>query len=96
MQENLYYFPPLNDQFEELREAAITIWATMGDEPSYSEEKIGQIENIGNVGDNFMYMVAMFDINNQRRLADMISDDTKAAVRARMVAGGTPPEYNVF
>ncbi len=86
----LYYTPPTDEQFNELKEKAIEIWAPMGDEPSYAKEKIGRIKDIKNVEDNFMYMVAMFDIHNQRKLADKLSDGTRKAVRERMVDGGQP------
>lgn len=88
----LYYTPPSDECFEELKEKAIEIWSVMGDEPSYSQGKIGRIKDIKNVGDNFMYMVAMFDINNQRKLASLISPETSKEVRDRMIDGGNP-EY---
>ena len=96
MQEDLYYTPPSDLQFNELKQAAIEIWSGMGSEPSYSDEKIGCIKDIENVGDNFMYMVAMFDIHNQRKLAGKLSDETRKAVRDRMIAGGTLEEYVTF
>ena len=93
MQEaKLYYTPPSDSQFNELKEKAIEIWSTMGDEPSYAEEKIGRIKDIKNIQDNFMYMVAMFDINNQVKLAEKLSMETRMAVRDRMIDGGNP-EY---
>jgi tRNA splicing endonuclease len=88
----LYYTAPSDEQFAELKEKAIALWSTMGDEPSYREEKIGRIKDIENVQDNFMYMVAMFDINNQRKLAETLSAETRLAVRERMIDGGNP-EY---
>jgi len=92
----LYYVPPTYDQFNELKEKAIEIWSTMGDEPSYSQEKIGRIKDIQNVGDNFMYMVAMFDQNNQQILSDKLENDTRRAVAERLKDGGSPDYYNVF
>lgn len=92
----LYYTAPTDKQFNELKEKAIEIWSTMGDEPSYSQEKIDRIKDIGNISDNFMYMVAMFDIHNQARLADMLTSETRKAVRERLVDGGASSEYIVF
>jgi hypothetical protein len=43
-----------------------------------------------------MYIVAMFDCNNQRLLAISLSDDTRKAVRDRMIDGGSPLEYIEF
>ena len=93
---SLYYTSPTDEQFNELKEKAIEIWSTMGDEPSYSQGKIGRIKDIANVEDNFMYMVAMFDQNTQRKLASKLSDETKGAVAERIKDGGTPDYFNVF
>ena len=92
----LYYTPPTDEQFNELKEKAIEIWSSMGDEPSYSQEKIGRIKDINNVGDNFMFMVAMFDQNNQRKLSDKLENETRVAVAERIKDGGSPDYYNVF
>ena len=92
----LYYTPPKQECFEEVKKEAIKLWSTMGDEPSYSKEKIDRIKDITNVGDNFMYMIAMFDIFNQRKLAQNLSDETKKEIRDRMISGGKPQEYIVF
>ena len=92
----LYYTPPTDEQFNTLKACAITIWGGMGSEPSYSREKIARIKDIKNVSDNFMYMVAMFDINNQQKLANLLPDDVKEAVRERMIDGGQPEEFIVF
>lgn len=43
-----------------------------------------------------MYMVVMFDMDNQAILADMLSFETKQAVRLRMIDGGSPEAYIVF
>ena len=92
----LYYTAPIDEQFNELKEKAIKLWSGMGDEPSYSQEKIGRIKDIKNVQDNFMHMVAMFDINNQRKLAENLSTETRKAVRERIIDGGGLPESIVF
>jgi len=92
----LYYTPPTDEQFNELKEKAIELWSTMGDEPSYSQEKIARIKDIKNVGDNFMYIVAMFDQNNQRLLSDKLENETRGAVAERIKDGGAPDYYNAF
>ncbi len=88
----LYYTPPSDECFEDLKKSAISLWSTMGDEPSYSKEKIGRIKDIANIKDNFMYMFAMFDINNQRKVGASIRDETREAINERLVSGGSP-EY---
>ena len=92
----LYYTPPKDEYFNEVKEKAIQLWFTMGDEPSYSREKIGRIKDLKNIEDNFMYMIAMFDIYNQRRLSNELSEETRKAIRERMIEGGNPPHYIVF
>jgi DNA-binding MltR family transcriptional regulator len=95
----LYYTPPDETYFEELRKACIQLWKevdTDNDEFGYATEKIDRIKDIKNVGDNFMYMVAMFDIGNQALLARMLSETTKKEIRNRMTDGGQPIEYIVF
>lgn len=86
----LYYTAPTDEVFNEVKERAIDLWFTLGSEPSYAREKISRIENIGNVQDNVMYMVAMFDANNQRKLANLLSEEARKAIRERMVDGGNP------
>lgn len=88
----LYYTAPSDEQFDEVKQKAIEIWSCMGDEPSYSQEKVGRIKDIKNISDNFMYMVAMFDSSNQKKLADKLSTETRKAIRERMIDGDNP-EY---
>ena len=92
----LYYIPPTDEQFNELKQKAIEIWKEYDNKYGYVDEKINAIKDIGNIQDNFMYMVAMFDINNQRKLAEKLSQETRIAVKDRMIDGGSSPEYIVF
>ena len=80
----LYYIPPSDDLFEDIRTQAIALWGTMGDEPTYSQEKIARIKDIGNIGDNFMYILAMFDSGNQRILASKLQKETINAINERL------------
>ncbi len=92
----LYYTPPTDEEFEELKEKAIKVWEPMGSEPSYAQGKIGKIEDMKNIGDNFMYIVAMFDYKNQEKLSEKLSQKTKKAVRDRMIDGGIHPSMIPF
>ena len=92
----LYYTPPTDEQFNELKEKAIEIWQGYDDAHGYATEKINAIKDIKNVSDNFMYIVAMFDIFNQEKLAEKLSFETRKAVRDRMIDGGNSPEYIKF
>jgi len=88
----LYYTPPPDEIFNGVKEKAIEIWKTYNDDYGYATDKINEINGMGNIQDNVMFIVAMFDINNQERLADKLSPDARKAIRERMVDGGSP-EY---
>jgi hypothetical protein len=95
----LYYTAPEDKIFNEVREKAMALWPeidTDHDKYGYATEKINRIKGITNVRDNFMYIVAMFDIDNQSRLAENLSPEARLAVRERMIEGGQPMEYIVF
>ena len=92
----LYYTPPTQEQFDELKAKAIEIWLTYDNTYGYVDEKVQRIAGIGNIEDNFMYMVAMFDSDNQIKLAGKLSKETKNAVYVRMVDGGQPDLHNYF
>lgn len=96
MEAKLYYTPPEDDLFEEVRKGAIEVWSEYDDKYGYATEKINRIKNIANIKDNFMYMVAMFDYINQKKLAEKLSSKTRRAVRVRMLDGGQPTEFIVF
>lgn len=95
----LYYTPSRQELFEAVKSRAMELWKeidTDNDKYGYATSKINQIKDIQNVSDNFMYIVAMFDINNQRKLSDRLAQETKEAIRERMIDGGSPEEYIVF
>lgn len=89
----LYYTPPETELFNECKEACMELWKevdTDNDKYGYATEKINRIKDIENVGDNFMYMVAMFDSTNQHLLAQKLGYDCRTAIRERMIDGGNP------
>lgn len=93
MIDDLYYCSLDDDLFAELKEKAMELWVERYPEetsPNYAKEKVEAIKTINNVEDNGMYIVAMFDNNNQRLLAEKLSQETRKAIRDRMIAGGTP------
>jgi hypothetical protein len=97
MTKKLYYTAPPVEQFEELRTAAISLWNEINDDGfSYATMKINRIKDIKNIEDNFMYIVAMFDINDQIELASRVSEPTRRSVRERMVDRGVPVQYITF
>lgn len=67
-----YYIPPSQEVFDDIKQASIALWKTYDDTYKYATEKIDRIKDIENVGDNYAYMVAMFDINNQMKLLSLV------------------------
>lgn len=92
---NLYYIAPDQDIFEEVKSKCMEIWDTYDDEYGYASEKKNEID-VENVSDNFMYMIAMFDSQNQRKLSSVLSEESKKQIRDRMLDGGRPVEYIYF
>lgn len=92
----LYYTPPTQEQFDEVKAKCIEIWKAYDDTYLYATEKINKIKDLTNVGDNFMYMVAMFDNQNQGKLRRSISDGTRQAIYDRIKSGGMPDQFNMF
>lgn len=91
-----YYRPPADEIFDEVKKACIDIWGTYDDTHGYATEKINRIKDIINFGDNFMYMVAMFDPDNQQKLSKLISKEANKAIANRLKSGGTPDVFNIF
>jgi len=81
----LYYVAPEEEIFEDMKSNAIEIWRTYDDEFGYATDKIDRIKYIKNIKDNFMYILAMFDPNNQRRLFLKLQDETKREVFERLI-----------
>lgn len=92
----LYYTPPTDERFNELKEKAIEVWTELDSHPDYLEEKVGRIKDMKNIEDNFMYMVAMFDHINQAKLANKLSSEAREEVKIRMIDGGQPVDMIVF
>ncbi len=98
MTTKLYYTPPSQEIFDEVKAKAMELWKVVdsdNDKYGYATEKIGRIKDLENVGDNLMFIVAMFDIYNQRLLANGLSEEARQAIRERMIDGGGE-EYNMF
>jgi hypothetical protein len=94
MEAKLYYTAPSDEIFEEIKAAATQIWS--GYEDPYKTEKLNRIKDIGNVSDNAMYLVAMFDRPNQGKLASLLSQEACDAIRERWVDGGGSPDWIPF
>ena len=86
----LYYTPPSDECFEDLKQAAIKVWNRYVDEPNYVKEKVDMIKDVKNIKDNFMFILGMFDCHNQRRVANHLTTDTINAINERLIDGGSP------
>jgi hypothetical protein len=83
MSQELYYTPPTDKIFNEIKREATKIWKTYGNEHGYVDGKLKRID-IGNIEDNAMYMIAMFDHQNKGKLFKALSEEAKAFVFIRL------------
>ena len=79
MSQELYYEAPSDEIFQEVKKEAIKIWETYDDTYGYATEKIDRIKDLENIRDNFMYLWAMLDNNNQVKLFANISEEARDA-----------------
>ena len=93
---HLYYTPPDENIFQEVKDKVIKLWKTKDNTGGYVDKKLKHVKDINNIGDNFMYLVAMFDLTNQALLAVTLSPAARLEVRRRIIAGGTADELNMF
>jgi hypothetical protein len=92
----LYYMPPKDSIFNEVRDRSIDIWNTYDDEFGYATEKINGIKDLKNTEGNFMFIVSQFDHWNRAKLAYMLSLEARNHVSIRMEAGGSGELGDVF
>ena len=91
----LYYTPPPDEAFEDMKTVATSIW--LGGEKfdlpkregsyGYIDEKLECIDR-PNVGGNFMYILAMFHQLLQERVISRLDERTVHEVVIRLRAGG--------
>ena len=81
---SLYYTPPTDEVFEEIKHMSIEIWNTYDDTYGYATEKISRIRDLKNIQDNAMYIVAMFDLSNLFELSALLSDKANDFIRSRL------------
>lgn len=68
-----------DELFNELKNAAMEVWQTYDNTYGYVDEKIAMM-NFPNVKDNYGTIIGMFDVHNQRKLYDKVSDEAKALI----------------
>ena len=79
-----YYQAPSDEIFEEIKKESINIWKTYDDTYDYATGKIKRIKDITNISDNGMYMVAMFDMSNRRKLLGNLSKEAQDFIMERI------------
>ena len=82
-QEQLFYTPPTDAAFDELKLEAIQLWNTYDDTYGYATEKINRIKDLPNAGSNFMFIWQMFDFMNQHKIYMSLSEPTIAELAKR-------------
>lgn len=88
MTTSLYYTPPSDKTFEEVKKIAMDLWVEIDSDKNkfgYTTEKQGRIKDLKNVEDNVMTIIAMFDTSNQNLMLEKLSDDARSEVVARLI-----------
>ena len=102
----LFYTPPKDEYFEELKALCIRFWKVFPNdsyydteqlrlEMKYAEEKITQIQNLKNEGENFISMVQMIHQNSRQVLAKNLSLETRNEISMRLY-GFKDDEFDPF
>ena len=80
----VYHLAPPDEAFEELREVAINQWNAMPDYPE-SWTKAEHLPHYMNIGNNFMIILARFDVDKQIEVVKKLSPETKEEIRIRLL-----------
>ena len=104
----LFYTPPKDEYFEELKSLCIRFWKVFPTdsyydneqqlklETEYANSKIGEIKNLTNEGSNFISMVQMIHQNYRYILANLLSLETRNAISMRLHGWGKEDEFDFF
>ena len=79
----LFYKPPKDECFEELKTICIRFWRTF-DEVEFVEEKINRIKDLKNEGCNFVMMVQMIHPVAREVVSKALSLETRNAISMRL------------
>ena len=96
MNTKLYYTPPKDKYFDELKSACIKYWNTFDNTYGYATEKLNYINSLENVDGNFMVMVKMFHPLAWEVIAKLLSLETRNHISIRLEAGGDSLEADFF
>lgn len=91
----LFYKPPKDECFEELREICIRFWRSF-DEVEYVEEKINRIKSLKNEGSDFVMMVQMIHPVSREIISKLLSLETRNEISMRLYGWETENEFDFF
>ena len=91
----LFYKPPKDECFEELREICIRFWRSF-DEVEYVEEKINRIKGLKNEGCDFVMMIQMIHPVSRELIAKLLSLETRNEISMRLYGWETENEFDFF
>lgn len=103
----LFYTPPKNEYFEELKSLCIRFWEVFPEytlwneeqnrlELEYAKSKIDQIKKLKNEGANFVSMVQMIHQNSRQILARNLSLETRNEISMRLYGWDKENEFDPF
>ena len=84
----LYYTPPKDKSFDELRHICTRYWKCFDDSHGYATNKIHHINNLKNIGGNFIEMVKMIHPVARIVIAEQLSIDCRNDISIRLESGG--------
>lgn len=96
MKTKIYYKPPAQKHFDDLKSACIRYFKTFDNDFGYVDEKIKTLESLENVGGNFMTMVKMFHPLAWEVIAELVTLETRVHISARLEDGGHNLETDFF
>lgn len=67
---------PSEEIYQEMKNKAVEIWNTYDDTFWYRTEKLNIINSLDNVEDNAMVFYRMFDVVNQHKFLNWLSDES--------------------
>ena len=91
----LFYTPPKDECFEELRTICIRFWRSF-DEVEYVDEKINRIKNLKNEGCNFVMMIQMIHPVSREIIAKVLSLETRNEISMRLYGWEKENEFGFF
>jgi hypothetical protein len=96
METKIYYKPPKQEYFDDLKSACIRYFKTFDNDFGYVDEKIKTLESLENVGGNFMTMVKMIHPLAWEVITEIVTLETRVHISARLEDGGHNLETDFF